>query len=772
MGIIGIGIMIGVMQPGRALKRTVTGLLLSEDFSAPSGWTSGGVFATDSTRPSYVCFDRSGTIALSPGATTDAGGVREGAMLIDDDGKWYLYNGSGDGTSGAGGPWRPQVSYSLDRGATWTHYGSMGIDLRKDETPAHGNWAARDLLAAEKRGSIYYLYVMSALNVSADNGLNVVPAQPYRSDIFTATNPLGPWTWQAQTCDIGAGGAIDENANYAGFNYLDSATYRLFTSVIGGGGGTFHISVSTASSILGPYTKSGVSVLPAAIEGTPENPKVWFSTALNRYVMTCNQINQGASVTDKNSAFYSGSVTDWTLAKRLDFQRICPADAGVAVGIWSPFVNSSGVMIDAATGIVPGTFDADPVPNNVSPYHLGRKLRYAQLEPSAWALRYDPSQKGSAFADNFNRADGALGATWNLLEGHAFAIVSNRCSLIAEANPNTMNVVGQSIANGYITSTINFQSGSGIGLVMRAVDKDNYMLMDFSDNVLNVYKKVTGSYTQIGAPHGITLPASADNTVSCVFIDSVYWVYVNGTLVLTLTDSTFTSAGLCGLRNGSAGGGTRFADNFSVTSFDGAPTTYRKALIHSDCSIEFSPEFVNIGSDRALGVDFRIQSNGDGYRLVQDNAGALQFQTVTGGVAANIGSSSGTVGAISSFAHRVKITAIGTALKAYLDGELQAQATDATWSAGVKIGVFASPGADGLLRLLHVRKSDTVTVIGVTPGQVVTLRGFGDFPLVSATAVSTSVTLTTTHYPAHSVSVDGALYTVGSIYGGDTLAVS
>lgn len=583
---------------GHPVTRQVAGLLLAENFDAPSGWTSSGVFAADATLPAMVCSERSPTIALSPGATTDAGGVRESTLFFDGNGDWLHCYGAGDGTAGAGGPWRPQMAVSSNYGRTFTRLGSLGIDLRKDETPAHGNWAARDQLDFKKFGSTFYWYVMSALNASGSPA--VVPDLPYRSDVFTATLPkTSGWTWIRQTLDIGAGGSIDENADYSGSLVYDpnSATYYLFSSLTSGS--TYHVSYATASDPAGPFTKLGASILPVGNEGVPENPKVFYSERLGCWVMLINQINLGLGATDKNSAFFSSSLSNWSAARRVDVQRVCPADGANIIGLSSPVgIPGGGVLVDSLTGIIPVTYDTDPSPAS-APYHAGRKIRYAQHEPARSCLRF--------------HGDGTSGGT----------------------------------------------------------------------------------------------------------------IY-----------------------------------------------TYRKPITHSDGAIECSVELFSTAAGLSVGVDFRVQGNGDCYRLIQTSTGLMQFQTVIGGVATNIGSQSGALGAITAFAHRWRIEMVGTALSAYLDGELQASATDATWASGTQVGLFASQGANAAFRLLSVRTADVVTITNLVPGQLVGLRGFGDLPLVSAFATTTSLALTHTHFPAHSLTVNDTLLPVGSIWGGDTLKVA
>lgn len=138
----------------------------------------------------------------------------------------------------------------------------------------------------------------------------------------------------------------------------------------------------------------------------------------------------------------------------------------------------------------------------------------------------------------------------------------------------------------------------------------------------------------------------------------------------------------------------------------------------------------------------------------------------------NAGAGTQKFGDINRF-HRIKLSIQSGAIKVWLDGELQASATDATF------GSFTTLYIEGLgincdVRCLSVRTSDTVTVAGLTPGTSCVVRGYGGLPAGSVVAnASGTGTFTHSHYPLWSLDVRSVDYTPsGGVCGGDTLTFS
>jgi hypothetical protein len=131
---------------------------------------------------------------------------------------------------------------------------------------------------------------------------------------------------------------------------------------------------------------------------------------------------------------------------------------------------------------------------------------------------------------------------------------------------------------------------------------------------------------------------------------------------------------------------------------------------------------------------------------------------------------------------RYKIVLNSTALSLYLDGELQVQATDSTFTSGESIAFWGQNAETVNFMLLNMRNSDIVTITGTTSGMNYVLRSPGGLPLQVVTATGTSITFNAVgHYPAGSVEQWDSGFTVSNdmqlpggafIYGGDSLEIS
>lgn len=381
-----------------------SGLLLQEDFADVSDWNlSDGWVKSD--QPTLIAFGRSPYILMHPSGqapnqpiysygagiplNTDFAVAREGAILIDDDGTWYLYYGSSDGTIG----WRPQVAKSTDRGLTWEKLGDMGLGLKKFTSPGTTSdgttHPACDMLYVEKINGTYYLHRMRAASVT-----NSVPTQPYSSEVFSSSSPIGGWSWIGVTAQSNA----DPNTSldsYMGSVIFYEGEYHYFTSDTTDTK-EYNVGRYTSTSLNGPWTRVIGAVIPAAIKMQPENPKVFFHSGINRWVMIINQVNKSTTPvkTDRNSIFITTNPLDWSAALRVDYQFISFSDGLDAIGIPS-FLMLPERNIKQDYGYIPITFDTDPNDNSK---HLGRKLRWTTLEPSINSLKFDTGISASGEA--------------------------------------------------------------------------------------------------------------------------------------------------------------------------------------------------------------------------------------------------------------------------------------------------------------------------------------------------------------------------------------
>lgn len=111
-----------------------------------------------------------------------------------------------------------------------------------------------------------------------------------------------------------------------------------------------------------------------------------------------------------------------------------------------------------------------------------------------------------------------------------------------------------------VTITCEMLHGGNNGLIFRSLDGNNYLLTRALNDKVEVYRRVAGSYAQVGQTLA-TFTVGQTYTFKVVASGSTIDVYVDGSLQLTVTDSfqsTLTRHGLWG-----AGTGVRW-DNFKV----------------------------------------------------------------------------------------------------------------------------------------------------------------------------------------------------------------
>jgi hypothetical protein len=368
-----------------ALGGTGKGLLYKSDGTL-TGWTGDTAAWTSVTKPALVSFNPSSVIPWAPGApgASDYGGVREGNWYEDTDGTYYMLSDSGNGsTTDPGGPWIIQYEKSTDRGLTWTKMGAFGgIGLKHGYDS--GNWASRGNLGVLKHtNGKYYCYTLTALTISN----NQVAGQPYTSDVWSADTFEGPYTFVASQLVSGPAGSFDALDAYIGGPPIKDANglWHLFYSATDKAATNWYIGRATGPSPTGPWTRTGSPVLPDGVRRQDENPKVFFHTVLNKWVMMTNVINPAIGTTDSNAAYFSNSLTDWSAATSVVTQRISPMDGTTAIGMASPKTKVLGSVVDMdGLGNVPIVFDTDPRPSGSN--HVGRRLKYAILEPTTKEL--------------------------------------------------------------------------------------------------------------------------------------------------------------------------------------------------------------------------------------------------------------------------------------------------------------------------------------------------------------------------------------------------
>ena len=149
----------------------------------------------------------------------------------------------------------------------------------------------------------------------------------------------------------------------------------------------------------------------------------------------------------------------------------------------------------------------------------------------------------------------------------SFAIGGGYCTITTPSGAANATVTrnGTSIYNGYVETETDMANDSGI--VFRFVDNNNHYLLGLSDDsgasaTINVmlYRKVSGSYTNITTPLNITWTRGSNKKFKLEGVGTTLNVYVDDVLVRTVVDSGIGVAGKIGMRGNyvSAGSTNRF----------------------------------------------------------------------------------------------------------------------------------------------------------------------------------------------------------------------
>jgi hypothetical protein len=376
---------------GQVVPAPAFGLIYRDAFNSLEGWTNQGGWAIDSTVPAVVAHATSDPSVSFSGIPNsfDAMGVREGGIMVEGD-TWFMWYDSGNGKSGTEGyVWRQFLATSTDRGMTWEHEGQLPIGFNKTDNPADGVWPSRACGWIEKRGAVYYLHSIYATALLTPG--NEIPAGDYFTDVWSGPTPRGPWTWIRQDVIKGAAGDFDGGYAYGTSVVFDSGTYYLFYGGLNAGRTATNVGLCTGPTPAGPWTKIAptTGLIPAAIVGEPENMKVFWHPTLQRWLMLVNQM-QGLTSTTYNSCFVSTSLTDWTNAKRYDFQHNYPIDCNPAfniIGMVTPVMTAEALPIFEADGKFAITFDGDTSDSTQSSHH-GRHEKFTTIDPVVNALQY------------------------------------------------------------------------------------------------------------------------------------------------------------------------------------------------------------------------------------------------------------------------------------------------------------------------------------------------------------------------------------------------
>jgi lysophospholipase L1-like esterase len=183
-----------------------------------------------------------------------------------------------------------------------------------------------------------------------------------------------------------------------------------------------------------------------------------------------------------------------------------------------------------------------------------------------------PATPGAILSDDFNRANtttglgtAVTGGAWS--SNSNVRILGNQMVVITGAE--SVVYLDAAVSDATLQATFT-GSGSGAdpGLIGRLVDANNYWMAFGFGNASSdtthwaIAKKSAGSFS---FPTLTSTLRQTGDVVKLVFSGSTITLYINGTQVGTVTDSSFSTATKYGFRSGFPGSSTTSWDDFTVT---------------------------------------------------------------------------------------------------------------------------------------------------------------------------------------------------------------
>ena len=196
----------------------------------------------------------------------------------------------------------------------------------------------------------------------------------------------------------------------------------------------------------------------------------------------------------------------------------------------------------------------------------------------------DPVDQNTNFSDSFNRADSdTIGADWTerTANGDNYQIVSNKLKLTSNAGTGTAHVAytstGISGADYNVQATINYPTTGdtnnwmgvvGRGAVYGTSDTNGYyVLASLSEGNVRLYKRISGSWIQLGSTISETINTGTSNNIRLSMNGTAIKAYWNDTMIISVTDSTYSAQGYAGVSYGAGGTDVNNTwDNFVIFS--------------------------------------------------------------------------------------------------------------------------------------------------------------------------------------------------------------
>ena len=188
----------------------------------------------------------------------------------------------------------------------------------------------------------------------------------------------------------------------------------------------------------------------------------------------------------------------------------------------------------------------------------------------------------TVFSDSFDRSDRNLNGDngWTVENG-SFAIASNVVTTTSLAglcyNSAAISSADYKVS---VTAKCGSEASGGIDVIGRRTATNNFYLAQISMNdTLQLYKQVSGSWTQLGSNVAFTAAANTYYKLTLSMEGTAIKLYVDDAEKISQTDSAISATGYGGLRTGSAESYT--FNDFLIEDFGGGepPATAVKDFI-------------------------------------------------------------------------------------------------------------------------------------------------------------------------------------------------
>lgn len=182
----------------------------------------------------------------------------------------------------------------------------------------------------------------------------------------------------------------------------------------------------------------------------------------------------------------------------------------------------------------------------------------------------------ASFSDNFNRADGSLGANWETLTGSSELVIFSNIVRSDTAGPRSAAAVSTATASftadheaQCVFVALGSNDYAGPGVRMSAAGGTGYVLRSDGGNAggRRIHRYDNNTITSIGL---VNVPLIANDVVRLRASGSLISVYVNDVLIDSVTDTTYTT-GQPGLFYDFQNNRATQLDNFYATDLGDAP---------------------------------------------------------------------------------------------------------------------------------------------------------------------------------------------------------